>query len=136
MSKQARIRLIKYGAAAVFVGIMAYIYIAARDFASAALVEKYWILCDAFTIPGILLIMFGSLVWVSNMGALDGISYALAYLGRSLVPGMGGRSDEKYADYVARKRENPIRGYGFLFISGCITMAVALVFMALFFSLS
>ena len=136
MSKQARIRLIKYGAAAVFVGIMAYIYIAERDFAGAALVEKYWILCDAFTIPGILLIMFGSLVWVSNMGALDGIGYALAYLGRSLIPGMGGRTDEKYADYVERKREKPIRGYGFLLISGCITMAVALVFMALFFSLS
>ena len=136
MSKQARIRLIKYGAAAVFVGILAYIYIAERDFAGAALVEKYWMLCDALTIPGILLIMFGSMVWVANMGALDGIAYALTHTLRSLIPGMRAGADEKYADYVERRREKPVRGYGFLFVSGCITMAVALVFMALFFSLS
>ena len=133
MSKEAKVRLTKYVSAFAFVAVMAYIYIGARDFAGASLVVKYWILCDALTIPGILLIMAGALVWVSNMGALDGISYALTHTLRSLIPGMRARSDEKYADYVERRREKPIRGYGFLVIAGCITMAAALVFMALFF---
>lgn len=134
MSKEAKIRWTKYVSAFVFVAVLAYIYIANRDFSGASLVVKYWILCDALTIPGILLIMIGALVWVSNMGALDGIAYALAFTFRSLVPGLRGRRDEKYADYVERRRENPVRGYGFLLISGSITMAVALVFMALFFA--
>ena len=134
MSKEAKIRWTKYVSAFVFIAVLAYIYIANRDFSGASLVVKYWILCDALTIPGILLIMIGALVWVSNMGALDGIAYALAFTFRSLVPGLRGRRDEKYADYVERRRENPVRGYGFLLMSGSITMAVALVFMALFFA--
>lgn len=136
MSKQAKIRLIKYGAAALFVGVMAYFYVDARDFAGAALVEKCLHLCDAFTIPGILLIMIGALIWVTNLGALDGIAYALRHTLLVLIPGMSLKGDVKYADYVEKRRENPVRGYGFLLISGSITMAIALVFMALFFVLS
>ena len=33
----------------------------------------------------------------------------------------------------ARKRENKVRGYGFLLISGCITMLIAIVFYILFY---
>ena len=136
MSKEAKIRLIKYTSAAAFVGIMAYFYIAARDFIGASLVVQCWVLCDALTIPGTLLLMVGCLVWVSNLGALDGIAYALSFAVRSLIPGMRGKRDEKYADYVERRREKPVRGYGFLLISGGITLGIALVFMAMFFALS
>ena len=136
MSKQAKTRLIKYGSCALLVAAFAYLYIDARDFAGAALVEKCLYLCDALTVPGVLLIMLGALIWVSNLGALDGIAYALAFTFRSLIPGMRGRKDEKYADYVERRRENPVRGYGFLLISGGITMAASLVFMVVFFALS
>lgn len=136
MSKHAKSLLIKYCSCAVFVAVMAYFYISPRNFAAATLLEKYWILCDALTIPGMLLIMAGAMIWVSNLGALDGIGYVLSMLGRSLVPGMRAKADEKFADYVERKREKAIRGYGFLFIAGGVTMAAALVFMALFFSVS
>ena len=136
MSKEAKIRLIKYASAFAFVAIMAYIYIAARDFAGSALYVKCWILCDALTIPGVLLIMIGCLVWASNLGALDGIGYIVSFVGRRLIPGKAAKMDEKYGDYVERKRNKPIRGYGFLVISGCITMVGALVFMALFFAYS
>lgn len=136
MSKEAKIRLIKYTGAAAFVGIMAYFYIAARDFIGASLVVQCWILCDALTIPGTLLLMVGCLVWVSNLGALDGIAYALSFTVRSLIPGMRGKRDEKYADYVERRREKPVRGYGFLLISGGITLGIALAFMGMFFALS
>ena len=136
MSKEAKTRLIKYAAAFALVGILAYIYIANREFLGASLVEQCCILCDALTIPGVLLIMAAALVWVSNMGALDGLGYAVSSLKRMLIPGAGAKMDERYADYVERKRANRVRGYGFLLISGCITMAVALVFMALFFILS
>jgi hypothetical protein len=98
------------------------------------LVEQYRILCDAFTVPGLLLIIFGSLLWVSNTGALDGLMYAVTTAVRFLIPGGRLKMEEKYGDYVERRREKPVRGYGFLLISGCVTMAISLVFMALFYA--
>ena len=129
MSKRAKTLLTKYGCCAAFVAALAYVYIAARDFDGAALWEKLVMLCDAFTIPGMLLILAGAMVWVANMGALDGLSYAVAWAFRSLIPGGRASRDETYADYVERKRENKVRGYGFLFIAGGITMAVAIAFL-------
>ena len=135
MSKRAKIGLIKYGSCAVFVAAMAAFYISQRDFAGGALVDRYLILCDAFTIPGLMLLLVGCLIWVSNMGALDGIAYAINFCVRSLNPGARHGMDEKFGDYVARKREKRLKGYGFLFISGGVTMAVAIVFMILFYQL-
>ena len=132
MSKQSKVRLIKYGCCALFVGLMAYTYIALRDFAGATMLVKYQMLCDAFTIPGLLLVMVGALIWIGNMGALDGVAYAVSFAIRSLIPGARYK-DERYGDYVARKRENKVRGYGFLLISGCITMLIAIVFYILFY---
>ena len=135
MSKTLKTRLIKYGSCALFVGMMAYLYFSMREFHTASLVEQYRMLCDSLTVPGILLLMMGVLVWLSNEGAFLGIGWALNWTVRSLIPGGRGFRDETYADYVERKTANRIRGYGFLFISGGITMAAALVFLALYHSL-
>ena len=129
MSGRAKTLLTKYGCCAAFVALLAYVYISARDFAGAELWEQLVMICDALTIPGSLLILAGAMIWVSNMGALDGLSYAVTWTIKSLIPGARVGMDETYADYVERKREKPIRGYGFLFIAGGITMAVAIVFL-------
>ena len=129
MSNRAKILLTKYGCCAAFVALLAYAYISMRDFAGAELWEKLVMICDALTIPGSLLVLAGAMIWVSNMGALDGLSYAITWTIKSLIPGGRVSKDESYADYVERKRENPVRGYGFLFIAGGITMAVAIVFL-------
>lgn len=133
MSKRIKVLLIKYGSCAAFVGLLAYLYISLRDFAGEELVEQYRILCDAFTIPGVLLIMFGAMIWALNTGALDGITYAVTFAFRSLIPG-GRYRDEKFADYVERRREKRVKGYGFLLISGGAAMAIAMVFYALFYT--
>ena len=134
MSKTWKTRLIKYGSCALFVGLMAYLYFSMWDFHTASLVDKYRMLCDAMTVPGVLLLMMGALVWLSNEGAFLGIGWALSWTVRSLIPGGRGLRDETYAEYVERKTANRVRGYGFLFISGGITMAAALVFLALYHS--
>ena len=132
MSKRVKVLLAKYGGSAVFVGFMAWLYVSLRDFDGAKLVDKYRMLSDAFAVPGMLLLMFGCLIWISNLGALDGLAYAVSFAIRSLIPG-GRNKDEKYGDYVERKREKRIKGYGFLFLSGGMTMAVAVVLMILFY---
>ena len=133
MSKERKTQLIKYGISAAFVLLMAYLYIGLRDFGAAELTEKFRMLSDALTIPGVLLVMAGSMVWASNQGALDGLGYVTSTMIRGLIPGGRAKADERYADYVERKRNNPVRGYSFLFLSGGIAIALSLVFLALFY---
>ena len=133
MSKELKTRLIKYGASAGFVVLMAYFYISLRDFAGAELAEKFRMLSDSLTIPGVLLIMAGAMLWASNQGALDGLGYVTSTMVRGLIPGGRAKADERYADYVERKRNNPIRGYSFLFLTGGIAVAIGLVFTVLFY---
>ena len=134
MSK-LKINLIKYGCCAAFVALLSIAYISMRDFAGAELMDKYLILCDAFTVPGMLLILFGGMMWASSQGALDGLTYVVRFAVFSLIPGKRLARDEKYGDYLEHRMQNRVKGYGFLFISGLVTMAVALVFMAQFYYL-
>lgn len=125
----------KYGSCAVFDALMVVFYLSLRDLENAELVDKFLYLADAFTIPGMLLILLGAMVWVSNQGALDGIAYCVRLAIYSLIPGKRVERDEKYGDYVERKRGKRVKGYGFLFFSGIATMLIAFVFMAQFYYL-
>lgn len=118
-------------AAALFV-----IFLITHEFSSAeGLAEKYKLLADAFTIPGISLILVGALVWVSTEGLFDGLSYSLKYAGAMLLPFLKLKErHESYYDYKMRKKDSRFKGYGFLFGVGGIFTAGAIVFTALFFT--
>ena len=95
--------------------------------------ERCRILCDAFTVPGVLMLMVGCLVALSNAGALLGLVYTLRHLASRLIPAIGHR-EETYYEYLERRREKGgVRGYGFLFLTGGAFLAVALVFFVLFY---
>ncbi len=128
MSKRVKKRLIKYGGCAVFVGLMAWGYIALRNFNACSFAEKLTMLCDAFTVPGMLLLMVGLLITLANAGAVDGLAYALSVAGKALIPG-GRKRTESYADFVERRNEKHAKGYGFLLISGGVTMGIAMIFL-------
>ena len=121
---------LKYSLCFLFVGVMAAWYVGGRDLND--LQTRYRLLCDGLTIPGVLLLCAGSLAWVSNQGALDGISYGLSLALRALIPGKSLSPRERYGDFVARKRANPLRGYGFLLICGGLTVALSLMFLFLY----
>ena len=127
-------KAIPYGLCALFTWALAAFYISQREFAEADRMTQYLILCDAFTVPGLLMLMLGGLLWVLSLGALDGIAYALSYAVRMLIPGAKYRH-ERYFDYVERQNGKRVKGYGFLLISGGVVMAIALVFMVLFYQL-
>ena len=127
-----RTNLLKYGiSGAVCLGLAVF-YCGVRDFSQMELVEKYRTLCDGFTIPGLLCLCLGVLIWASNDGVLYGLSYCLNVAWRALIPGARYKH-ERYYDYITRKKEKRITGYGFLFLVGGVCMAIALVFMALFY---
>lgn len=128
--------LLKYGISGAIALALAYVFINLRvDFqnpGNTPLVEWYRIVCDAFTIPGLIFLMVGCLVSLSNQGALDGIGYAATVAFRMLI-GAGAKM-ERYKEYLERRRANRMKGYGFLYVVGGVCMAVSGVFMILFYS--
>ena len=129
----SKANLIKSGVASVVGILLAVAFILSSGFGEESLMNRYKILCDAFTIPGLLMLMFAVLISVSNEGALDGLSYVVKQGFRMLT--FRGLGTEKYLDFVESRREKRVRGYGFLYIVGAVFMAIALIFMALFYSL-
>lgn len=134
MKKSPTAWLLKYGITSIVGALMAWATIELHGYADAATaLERYRILADAFTIPGVVLMLCYVLVAVANEGAFEGISYALSYAVTMLIPGAN-KKHERYGDYVARKRERGgIRGFGFLFFVGAAYFVVALIFIALFY---
>ncbi|MCM1057953.1 MAG: DUF3899 domain-containing protein [Firmicutes bacterium] len=134
MKKNTLKRGIKYLITFLACGTLTYLYIALRDFAQAELIEQYRMLCDAFLLSGLLPVLLGLLLALSNAGALDGISYLVGRAVRMLIPGSK-RKEERFFDYVERKRDSSVRGYGFLFMAGGCFLAVSMVFYFLFYNL-
>lgn len=134
-SKNWKTVLLKYGITAFVGALMAYGVISSYGLALAQTdAERYRILADAFTIPGVVIFLCGVLVAIANEGTFEGLSYVMTYAIKMLIPG-GGKKHEKYGDYVERRREKGgVKGYGFLLITGGVFLALAAVFIALFYS--
>lgn len=138
MSNPLAKNLTKYGISISLSLLIAYAFVALRvDFenpGATALMDWYLILCDAFTVPGLLFTMFGCFMSLSNQGALDGVGYVAVNALKMLIPG-GATRMERYKEYLERRRANRIKGYGFLYVVGLGCLAVSGVFMVLFYSL-
>ena len=128
-------KLIRYGTATLIGGLLAFFVLRNYGFFDTSVaLERYRYLCDAFTIPGVVLIMVGLLVWISQQGMFDFLSYT----GRQIKDRFQRNPEHiRYGDYVLEKKENrKSGGYGFLIITGTVFMAIARVFFALFYAIS
>lgn len=132
MSEKGKTGSLKYGVTVGICALFTALYVFGKEPKTLGVQELMRVLCDGFTLPGILCLCGGGIVAVSNEGALDGIGYAVRYAVKMLIPGMGSRQ-KRYADFVAERREKRVRGYGFLFVVGLIWMALAALFLVLFY---
>ena len=130
--------LTKYGICISISLALAFVFVYTRvDFqnpSATAIVDWYLILCDAFTIPGLLFLMLGCMMTLSSQGALDGVTYVMKNAVKMLIPGAALKM-ERYYDYVEHKRANRAKGFGFLYVTGLICMGFSLIFMLLFYSI-
>ncbi len=135
MENQTKKKLLKYGiTTAVAAGVAVLIMYSGGLFETADTLTRYKLLADAFTIPGVILLCIGALVWVSTDGMFDGFTYAAKRLG-SLIPFYSKNyKHERYYDYVMRKRGKRIGGYGFIPIVGAAFTAIAVVFIVLYYT--
>lgn len=134
MKDEKKSGIVKYVVTALIGALIAYAAFTVRDFGAAeTAAEKYRILCDSFTFPGVLLLLTAALIALSNEGALTMLGYVVGIALRGLIPGMGNRQ-ETYAEYVERKTgKGRVKGYGFILYVGLAYFAVALVFLVLFY---
>lgn len=132
MSENVRKNLLKYGITSGVCIAIAVFFCVVRDFSQMSLVVRYRTICDAFTVPGLLCLCVAALLWVSNEGFFYGLGYCLDVTRKALIPG-GRKKMERYYDYVQRHSQKKVTGYGFLFVCGGVCMAIAVVFLILFY---
>ena len=136
MSNRMKSNLLKYGISCGIAFVLIWIYCSTRNLWLQIPMERWRILCDAFTLPGLTYIMVGFLMMIANEGFFDMLSYACSKAVGVFLPGRGfSDNGEKYYDYVQRKKDKRATGFGFLFVVGGVLMAFALLFMFLFYRL-
>ena len=92
--------------------------------------QQYLNLADAFTIPSVVMLMLGLLVWVSTTGTFDMLGYAFNRAKEAFIPTI--YKHEQFYDYKVRKDKKRKTGYGFMFISGGIYLIPAITFNILY----
>ena len=107
----------------VGLGVALWIMVSKDLFSQTELVKVYHILCDAFFVPGVLLLCSGLLVFSSNEGTFDMIIYGC----NSFWDLFRKKSKKKYPtfyDYRESKAGKKVK-YGFLLICGGVYTALA-----------
>ncbi len=110
-------------------GIAAYLLWQKNIFDQTELATIFHILCDAFFVPGVLLVCSGLLIFSTNEGTFDGMVYAV----KSFV-NMFRKNNLKqydtYYDYKASRTNRDIK-FGYLIYCGLFFIAVSLIMLYL-----
>lgn len=94
--------------------------------------EKIWqALCDCFFVPGILLFLFGVLVFCTNGGTFDMLGFGAKKFFGLFRREKTEENRESFYDYRVRKQKNR-RSFGYLLIVGAVFLMVAVVFFLLY----
>lgn len=132
--KKRRSWLIKYGVCIVLALLAAWGILTTHGFSEAETSsERFRLLCDAFFVPGALLLSAGALIFVSNEGGFYGVAYAARFIARMFIP-TSEKRDESFGDFVeARREKGAVKGYSFLLVTGGAFLAVSILFLILFY---
>lgn len=83
------------------------------------------IVCDAFFVPGAMLLMYGGLRWTYNGGVMDGLGYSAKLMINRMRPHYE-EHRQSFAEYRS-KRESKAQPAFPLVASGLILLAIAVV---------
>lgn len=108
------------------------ICIANDIFALETSTEIFTVLSNAFAIPGFVMFGIGIMVWVTNEGIFNGISYGMKMAGRSFSARKGEKiKDEEFYEYNARQNEK-YHEFKHLLIVGGVFIVLSILFAFLY----
>ncbi|MBQ9979431.1 MAG: DUF3899 domain-containing protein [Clostridia bacterium] len=99
-------------------------------FAEERLYMIYQILAESFSVPAVLMLGFGGLVFVSNEGMFDSLSYGLTSF-MDLFRKEKRNKFNTFYDYKESKKDRSM-SFGYLLICGIVFVAIAIVFHLLY----
>lgn len=94
--------------------------------------ERYRLLCDAFSIAGVVLVAVSALILVFNTGVFTGLTYGLRGVKDIFLPFLQ-QEYVPYREYRKKKMEKKVKGYSFIFFTGLAFLAVGIYFMVRFY---
>lgn len=124
----------KYLITAAFGAVLAFIVLLIKDvFHLSQTVDVMKALCDGFFISGVLIACFGGLVFASNGGVFDMITYGVKNLFWLFKKNPADRKYKDFYEYREAMKEKK-RSYGYMVIVGLAYIAVSLIFLALYYN--
>lgn len=98
--------------------------------------DRFNVLSDSFSIPGLLFILSYGLVMVSNAGAFDMFNYAIGLSWTNVFHKNIRESKfaNSYAEYKEMKRAKEKRNTSYIFYVGTLFLLIGVLFLILFYS--
>ena len=135
MTKALKTKIMCYVTSIVINAYLVFSYVRSHEIGTLPRIDQYHVLCDAFFLPGLIMIFLGLLMVMNNLGALDTMAFGFSYVMHMLAPGAFDKMDS-YLDFIEKRRANRSSGYGFLLVIGSVMVAISVVFLVLYFSVS
>lgn len=136
MKEETKVKLRNYAICFGIEVLIAFLVIWSDGFFTHSTAVNLQIVADAFFVPGIMMMLFAGMMYISSEGALIGIGFVMRNVVLAFLP-MGRARHERYADYRARKLSQAkkhdnscilVSGLVFLFIGVVLTVIWYAVF--------
>lgn len=111
---------------AVGIGLAIWVMISKDVFDEERLFMIYQIIAEGFSIPAVLMLGFGGLIFVSNEGTFDSLSYGLTSF-FDLFRREKRNKFKTFYDYRESKKDKKL-GFGFLLVCGLVFVVIAAIF--------
>lgn len=132
---EKRSTIIKYAVAGLIGLVIAACYIFSNNvFKQQDATEIMKIICDGFSVGGLLLLLSGLLTFCNKNGVFDGIGYSfeIVFISRNWSRKRKFEDRRSFADYREEKAKKRSTSW-FLVIVGGIELAIALLFLGLYY---
>lgn len=114
----------------------ALISVAKGAFTAETAADRILAFCDGFSVSGVLLLCFGLMIWISNEGVFDILSYAVQKGLHHLIPGRASEDLGSFYDYKTSKATGKRLGSAFLIVPGIVILTIGMILMGIWYSLS
>ena len=136
-------KLLQYGISTAVGLLLAVWVLSAEGFfllykdavAKGMVAQLMMILCDAFFVPGILILCLGIMTWIATTGFCDAIRYAMHVATHTILPFFTQSKTKQYYDYKTEREEHRSKPLVFLIFVGIGFCLVSAIFGAFWFTM-